>query len=44
MRKNDSRRQHLRQLACRHKIGHASQSEEAFASKPDAVAEIIDLV
>lgn len=25
--KNDSRRQYLRQLACRHKIGHASSVE-----------------
>ncbi|CAJ0649586.1 10679_t:CDS:2, partial [Entrophospora sp. SA101] len=26
-RRNDSRRQYLRQLACRHKIGHASSVE-----------------
>ena len=50
--KNDSRR---RQLACRHKIGHAlsveyygvmndPRSEEAFASKPDAAAEMAEII
>ena len=46
--KNDSRRQYLRQLACRHKIGHALSVEHYgvmndIPNQMMEVAEIIDL-
>ena len=44
--KNDFRRRHLRQLECRHKIGHASSVEHygVMNDRPDAVAEVAEII